>query len=106
MIKTNIKKLFFALSILNFSCTPTPKVSEKIEEKIVNIYTHRHYDVDQQLFDKFEVETGIKVNVVKATADELLVRLAAEGKNSPADIFVTVDAGRLVNAVKAKKSKP
>jgi iron(III) transport system substrate-binding protein len=64
----------------------------------VNIYTHRHYEVDQQIFDRFEKETGIKVNVVKAGADELMVRLENEGEKSPADLLITVDAGRLVLA--------
>lgn len=64
----------------------------------VNVYTHRHYDTDKELFAQFEKETGIKVNVVKAKADELIKRLELEGKNSPADVLVTVDAGRLYRA--------
>ena len=64
----------------------------------VNVYSHRHYDVDQKLYDRFYSETGIKVNVVKAGADELLERLKSEGPNSPADILLTVDAGRLYKA--------
>lgn len=64
----------------------------------VNVYSHRHYDIDQQLFKQFEAETGIKVNVVKASADELLVRLEQEGASSPADLILTSDAGRLVRA--------
>ena len=46
----------------------------------------------------FTEKTGIKVNVVKANADELIERLKNEGENSPADLFVTVDAGKLYNA--------
>jgi iron(III) transport system substrate-binding protein len=105
-------KLYFSIlltafySIVLFSCSPKSNEVVKEEEKIVNVYTHRHYDVDQQLYDQFEKETGIKVNIVKATADELLVRLTAEGKNSPADVFVTVDAGRLVNAVSQNLLQP
>lgn len=64
----------------------------------VNIYTHRHYEVDRQIFEKFEEETGIKVNLVKAGADELIVRLENEGEQSPADLLFTVDAGRLTMA--------
>jgi len=64
----------------------------------VNIYTHRHYEADQLLFDKFTEETGIKVNVVSASADELIQKLELEGAGSPADVLVTVDAGRLVRA--------
>jgi iron(III) transport system substrate-binding protein len=64
----------------------------------VNIYNARHYGTDQQLWDAFTEETGIAVNVVEANHDELIQRLVAEGENSPADIFVTVDAGRLALA--------
>ncbi|NHE59445.1 Fe(3+) ABC transporter substrate-binding protein [Cyclobacterium plantarum] len=64
----------------------------------VNVYTHRHYDADQQLFDAFAEETGIKVNVVSASADELIQKLELEGEGSPADVLITVDAGRLHRA--------
>lgn len=61
----------------------------------VNIYSHRHYDSDKQLYKMFEKNTGIKVNIVKAKANELINRLETEGKNSPADILITSDAARL-----------
>jgi iron(III) transport system substrate-binding protein len=64
----------------------------------VNIYNARHYGTDQQLWDSFTKETGIAVNVVEANHDELIQRLVAEDENSPADIFITVDAGRLALA--------
>ncbi|MEL6636697.1 MAG: Fe(3+) ABC transporter substrate-binding protein [Bacteroidota bacterium] len=64
----------------------------------VTVYTHRHYDTDQQLFDEFEKESGIKVKVVNASADELIQKMIAEGEQSPADVLITVDAGRLVRA--------
>jgi iron(III) transport system substrate-binding protein len=76
--------------------TETEETTKKAGE--VNLYTHRHYEVDQQIFKRFEAETGIKVNVVKAGADELMVRLENEGAKSPADLLITVDAGRLVLA--------
>lgn len=64
----------------------------------VNIYTDRHYDTDQALYDKFTEETGIEVNIVKAGSDELLVRLSTEGKDTEADLLVTSDVGRLYRA--------
>jgi len=64
----------------------------------VNVYSHRHYDSDQKLFDRFEEETGIKVNVVKGGDDGLLERLKQEGANSPADILITADVTRLSRA--------
>ena len=68
------------------------------EEKVVNIYTDRHYDTDQDLYDKFTEQTGIVVNVVKADSDELLERLNAEGEDTEADLLVTSDVGRLFRA--------
>ena len=64
----------------------------------VNIYSHRHYDSDRVLFERFTQLTGTKVNVVKASADQLIKRLEIEGDQSPADLLITVDAGRLCRA--------
>ncbi|KYG60086.1 Fe(3+) ABC transporter substrate-binding protein [Planococcus maritimus] len=64
----------------------------------VNLYTARHYDVDDELYKKFEEETGIKVNVIKGEADELLERIKREGDATQADLFLTADAGRLHRA--------
>ena len=61
----------------------------------VNVYTSRHYDSDDLLYEEFTEETGIKVNIISGKGSALLQRLKAEGKNSPADIFFTVDAGNL-----------
>jgi len=65
----------------------------------INIYSQRHYQVDKKQYRNFEEKTGIKINVIKAGADELLERLYNEGENSPADLFVTVDAGKLQKGV-------
>ena len=61
----------------------------------MTVYTHRHYEADQKLFKQFSDETGIKVNVVNASADELILKMENEGAQSPADVLITVDAGRL-----------
>jgi len=61
----------------------------------VNVYSHRHYPSDEELFKKFTAQTGIKINLVKASSDELIQRLEKEGKNSPADVLITVDVARL-----------
>ena len=90
----------FVLSIFVFiSCSENKKQEVSSNEtKEITIYTHRHYDSDKTIFANFEKETGIKINVVKANADELLQKLEAEGKQSPADVLLTIDAGRLVRA--------
>ena len=66
--------------------------------KEVNIYTSRHYDSDTVLYENFTNETGIKVNIISSKSKALLERLRSEGENSPADIFITVDAGNLWKA--------
>ena len=68
---------------------------ESLVAKEVNIYTSRHYDSDDALYQEFTDQTGIKVNVLSGKGGALLERLKFEGKNSPADIFFTVDAGNL-----------
>lgn len=68
------------------------------EGRMVNIYTDRHYDTDQILYDRFTEETGIAVNVVKADSDELLQRLELEGEDTEADMLITSDVGRLYRA--------
>lgn len=65
---------------------------------VVNVYSHRHYEADRELFRRFTASTGIEVQVVTATADELITRLRNEGAASPADVLITVDAGRLYRA--------
>ena len=64
----------------------------------VNVYSTRHYDADKKLFKMFEEKTGIKVNVLKAKAPALIKRILTEGKNTPADVFITADAGNLYQA--------
>ena len=61
----------------------------------VNIYSSRHYDTDERLYSDFTAATGIEVNRIEGEPEELIARMKAEGANSPADIFLTVDAGRI-----------
>lgn len=64
----------------------------------LNLYSSRHYDTDERLYTDFEEATGIKINRIEGNADELIARMDAEGVNSPADIFMTVDTVRLTRA--------
>ena len=61
----------------------------------VNVFSARHYDSDIQLYEKFTLETGIKVNVISGKDKALQKRIIEEGKNSRADLYITADAGRL-----------
>ena len=98
-----MKKILYtlALSMAIISCkkeTKQEELQEPVKQEEVTVYTHRHYPADQELFAQFEKETGIKVNVVNAKADELIQKMETEGEHSPADVLITVDAGRLVRA--------
>lgn len=68
------------------------------QEKVLNLYSARHYQTDEALYANFTKQTGIKINRIEAGENELLERLRNEGVHSPADIFLTVDAARLGKA--------
>ena len=68
------------------------------EAGVVNVYSGRHYDSDIALFDAFTAETGVEVKVIEAGGDALIERIAQEGEASPADLFITADAGILWRA--------
>ena len=87
----------FAVAMLFMSCT---------SQNEVNVYSARHYDTDQALYDDFTEQTGIEVNLIEGGSDELIERVKSEGINSPADILITVDAGRLWRAEEADILQP
>jgi ABC-type Fe3+ transport system, periplasmic component len=66
----------------------------------VNVYTYRESKLIQPLFDAFTKDTGIKVNVISASSG-LEQRIKTEGANSPADVLLTVDIGRLEEAARS-----
>lgn len=71
------------------------------QEKVLNLYTARHYQTDEALYSNFTKQTGIRVNRIEGQEDPLLERIRSEGANSPADVFITVDIGRLWRAQQA-----
>lgn len=72
----------------------------------VNIYTARHYASDDAVYAAFTDTTGIAVNVIEAPGDLLIERVRADGERSPADLIITVDAGRLWRADEAGLFQP
>jgi iron(III) transport system substrate-binding protein len=72
----------------------------------LNLYSSRHYDTDEALYEGFERLAGVRISRVDAGADELLERLANEGTNTPADVLITVDAGRLERAAQRELLQP
>jgi iron(III) transport system substrate-binding protein len=70
----------------------------RAQDRTLAIYSSRHYDTDRELYDGFTRQTGVRIRLIEANVDQLLERIRAEGANSPADVLVTVDAGRLARA--------
>ena len=68
------------------------------QEKVLNLYSARHYQTDETLYADFTRQTGIKINRIEGKEEELMERIRNEGANSPADVFITVDAARLAKA--------
>lgn len=71
------------------------------QEKMLNLYTARHYATDEAFYTGYTKATGIKINRIEGGEDALFERIKAEGANSPADVFLTVDAARLWRAEQA-----
>jgi iron(III) transport system substrate-binding protein len=67
-------------------------------EKVLNLYSARHYQTDEALYSDFTKKTGIKINRIEADDNALAERVKSEGANSPADVILMVDAARLWRA--------
>ena len=76
----------------------TSQAKAAAQEKVVNIYSGRHYQTDEALYAGFTKATGIKINRIEAGEDAIIERIRNEGARSPADVMITVDAGRLWRA--------
>jgi iron(III) transport system substrate-binding protein len=76
------------------------------QERVVNVYSSRHYDTDRELYDGFTRLTGIRIRLIEGDADQLIERIRNEGANSPADVLITVDAARLHRAQMANILAP
>jgi len=72
----------------------------------LNLYSSRHYQTDEALYENFTKATGITINRIEGKGDALIERIKNEGANSPADVFITVDAGRLWRADEAGLFQP
>jgi iron(III) transport system substrate-binding protein len=79
-------------------CLPALPLTAAAQEKVLNVYSARHYQTDEQLYGKFTEETGVKINRIEMGDQPLLERLKAEGDKSPADVVLLVDATRLTRA--------
>ncbi|NEP63573.1 MAG: Fe(3+) ABC transporter substrate-binding protein [Symploca sp. SIO2G7] len=95
------RRLFIAggAAVAATALVPLSKPKRAVAQAgVLNLYTSRHYNTDEELYESFTRQTGIKVNRIESKAGELIERIKSEGSNSPADVFMTVDAGNLWRA--------
>jgi iron(III) transport system substrate-binding protein len=93
-------------SVLVLALAASLPLAAAAQAKELNIYTSRHYQTDEALYTNFTKATGIKVNRIEAGDDAIIERMKQEGARSPADVLVTVDAGRLWRAEQAGLLQP
>ncbi len=96
----NVLLLAFSLFVTNISAV------QANDEKLVHLYSARKEALIKPVLDQFTEQTGIKVKLITSKADALLKRLQTEGRNSPADVLLTTDAGRLHRALEAGVLQP
>ncbi|HEY9829667.1 MAG TPA: Fe(3+) ABC transporter substrate-binding protein [Stenomitos sp.] len=114
--RRSVVALFSGLAVLSaVGCSSeAPKVDAEANQATankastgeINLYSSRHYDTDNALYQNFTKQTGIKVNLIEGKADELIERIKSEGANSPADVLITVDAGGFWRAQKEGALQP
>ncbi len=75
-------------------------------QEVLNLYSSRHYQTDEALYAGFTELTGIEINRIEGEGDALIERIKSEGQNSPADVFLTVDVGRIWRAEEAGLFQP
>jgi iron(III) transport system substrate-binding protein len=100
-LKARSLKACAALAVVALPFLAAPAQADE-----VNLYSARKEALIKPILDRFTAETGITVNLVTGKADELLKRLSVEGENSPADLLITTDAGRLHRAKEAGVTQP
>jgi iron(III) transport system substrate-binding protein len=93
-------------SAIALALAATLSTTAVAQENLLNLYSSRHYQTDEALYSNFTKTTGIKLNRIEAGEDPLIERIKNEGAASPADVLVTVDAGRLWRAEQAGLFQP
>ncbi len=88
----------YAISLLGAGIASALMHMAAAQAAEVNIYSARQEELIKPLLDKFTADTGIKVNLITGNPDELISRMVSEGRNSPADVLISTDVGRLYRA--------
>jgi len=102
-----MKFLFvFLMGVATFVSFDIKADEQPKQDNVLHIYSSRHYNTDEALYENFTNETGIKIERVDGKGDALISRLKQEGEKTPADLFITVDAGRLWRAQNAGLFQP
>ncbi len=86
------------LALLLALTLPAALAAQSAPQPVLNLYSARHYQTDEALYQNFTKQTGIRINRIEAGDDQLIERLRSEGSNSPADVLLIVDAARLAQA--------
>jgi iron(III) transport system substrate-binding protein len=87
-----------ATVILSIAAAVISPLDGHAQDKALNLYSARHYQTDNALYDNFTGQTGIKINRIELGDEALVQRVKTEGANSPADVILLVDAARLWRA--------
>lgn len=98
--------LLTVFGILALTGCGSEKAATTNQDKVLNVYSTRHYDVDKEVYEAFEKETGIKVNVVEGKDAELLERLKREKNDPHADVFLAVGANTIYPLKEDKLLQP
>jgi iron(III) transport system substrate-binding protein len=92
-----VLSLALAASAVAWGLIPAA-ASAQANPQVLNLYSARHYQTDERLYSDFTKATGIRINRIEAGDEALLERLRSEGRASPADVLLLVDAARLARA--------
>src|SRR3990172_8558613 len=93
-----IKALYLLVTVVSGAVFTVGIPPVWAKDILLNLYSARHYQTDEALYTNFTKATGIKINRIEGGEDALMERIRNEGPNSPADVLITVDVGRLWRA--------
>jgi len=105
-MKRNLPRHAIAAAVATLVLTFGATTVVAADEPVLNLYSARHYQTDEALYENFTKATGIKINRIEAGDEQLLERIKSEGAMSPADILMIVDAARLWSAQQSGLFQP
>jgi len=97
-IELLLQRCMKAVALLGLIAGIAAPVDGRAQDKVLNLYSARHYQTDEALYAEFTKQTGIKINRIELGDEQLLQRVRTEGAASPADVIVMVDVARIWRA--------